>query len=210
MSQSLTAATISVTSKLVVAALADKGFKRKSPHLLRQSQDVVHGIHFQSSQWGTASDGRFTVNLIVTAPALYEGWTGRPLPANPATASHPIQQRIGFCLPPKTDLWWTVNPQTDTESLAQEAAGVIVQNAPAFFALFPNMGAILAHLRETSSLPGLTRQQAALTHAHLAHLAGASGEAENLLSVALALATNSLFKSTVQEFANRVGISIPQ
>jgi len=210
MPQSLTATTIGVTSKLVCAALEDKGFRRRSPHLLRQSQDVLHGIHFQASQWGTASDGRFTANLIVTAPALYEAWTGKPLPANPATASYPIQQRIGFCLPRKTDFWWTVDRQTDTESLAQEAAAVIEHHATAFFALFPNMSAILTHLRETGTLPGLTRQQAALAHAHLAHLAGASGEAENLLSGVLALATNSPFKSTVRDFANRVGIAVAQ
>lgn len=208
MAPSLTAKTINATSKLVSAALASQGFKRKGQHLVRPSQDVLHGIHFQSSQWGTASEGRFTVNLVVTAPALYEAWTGKAPPTNPATASYPIQQRIGFCLQSRTDMWWTIGPETNTESLAHEAAAVIAQHSPDFLATFPNMQAILAQLRQTGNLPGLTQVQAALVHAYLAQRVGASSEAKALLLAALESAKNSPFKATIRSFAHRAGIPI--
>lgn len=209
MTESLTATAIAATSKLALAALAARGFKRKSPHLLRHSQDVLHCIHFQSSKWGTASDGQFTVNLVVTAPALYEAWTGRALPANPATASYPIQERIGLCLPTRADTWWTVGPQTSIESLAEEVAAVIAHHGPAFFARFPNMQAILAHVRETNSLPGLTRAQAVLVHACLAQLAGARDEAQALVLAELKAAETAPFRNAIRSFASRAGIAVP-
>jgi hypothetical protein len=210
MTQSLTVTTIAATSKLVLAALAAHGFKRKSPHLFRHSQDVLHCIHFQSSKWGTSSDGQFTVNLVVTAPALYETWTGHALPANPATASYPIQARIGSCLPTRADTWWTVGPQSSAEVLAGEVSAVIAHHAPAFFSQFPNMQAILSHVRETNGLPGLTRAQAALVRAYLAQLAGEGDEAQALVLAELKAAETSPFRNTIRSFAIRAGIALPQ
>jgi hypothetical protein len=94
--------------------------------------------------------------------------------------------------------------------LAEEVAAIIEHHAPAFFAGFPNTQAILAYLRETNGLPGLTREQAALVHAYLAQLAGASDEAQALVLAALKSAGTSPFKVTLRSFANRAGITIPQ
>jgi Domain of unknown function (DUF4304) len=210
MAQSLTASAIGAASKAALAALTHEGFKRRAPHLFRRSHDVLHCIHFQSSKWGTASEGQFTVNLVVTWVSVFEAWTGKPLPANPATASYPIQQRIGHCLPNKLDKWWSVGGDTDPEVLAQEVGMVIAQLAPGFFEPFSSTLDVLVRVRDTKALPGLTRAQAALVHAHLAHVAGSGHEAEDILAAELKLAANSPFKSSIRSFAQRAGINLRQ
>jgi hypothetical protein len=208
MPQSLTSLAIAATSRVTQTLLAREGFKRKSVHLLRESSDVLHCIHFQSSKWGTARDGQFTMNFVVTWPSIYEAWTGKPLPANAATATYPIQNRIGSCLPERTDVWWTVDDQTDADALAQEVAGTVARTAPAFFARFSSTEMVLASLREHGGLPGLTAAQAHLVHAFLAKSAGRAAEAEQTLAAALAIAGSSPFKNTIRSFAQRAGIAL--
>lgn len=207
MPQSLTVVAIAASSKATQTLLAADGFKRKSNHLLRASADVLHCIHFQSSKWGTGQDGRFTVNFVVTWPSIYEAWTGKQLPTNAATASYPIWNRIGSCLPERTDVWWTVNDETNVESVAKQVANSVAEAAPAFFSRFSTTEMVLANLRDQCSLPGLTRAQACLVHAHLAQRYGCVPEAEQSLAAAMDLAGNSPFKSTVRSFAQRAGIA---
>jgi hypothetical protein len=206
--QSLTSVVIAASSKATQTLLAAEGFRRKSVHLLRASSDVLHCVHFQSSKWGTAQDGQFTVNFVVTWPSIYEAWTGKPLPANAATAAYPIQNRIGSCLPERTDVWWTVNDQTDAEAVAQKVASTVAETAPSFFARFSTTAMVLACLREHGGLPGLTQAQACLVHAFLAKSFGCESEAEQTLAVALANAGSSPFKSTIRSFAQRADIAL--
>lgn len=191
-------------------ALAAHGFKRKSPHLLRECSDVLQCVHFQSSQWGTATEGRFTVNLVVTSSGIYEAWTGCSLPANPATASYPIQQRIGSCLPEKKDTWWTIDSEIDLDALAGQVAAIVALHAPAFFAQFTSTQAMLSSLRVSGSLPGLTRAQAALVHAYLAQVNGSAEEAQSIICTELRATSNSPFKNTILSFAERAHIQLPQ
>jgi hypothetical protein len=210
MPQTLTSRAIAETSKVAQKELASEGFKRKSVHLLRESFDVLHCIHFQSSKWGTSEEGQFTVNFVVTWSSIYEAWTGKALPTNPATASYPIQCRIGSCLPARTDVWWTVSLQTDLDAAAQEVGNKVAQIAPAFFSRYPSTEAILTSIRVNGSLPGLTEAQACLVHAHLEQSAGRSVEAERTIATIWAEAGNSPFKSTIRSFAARANIPLPR
>jgi hypothetical protein len=209
MPQSLTSAAIAQTSKAAHKLLVSEGFGRKAAHLLRRSSDVLHCVHFQSSRWGTADDGQFTVNFVVTWPAIYEAWIGRPLPTNPATASFPIQTRIGSCLPARADVWWKVTAQTDPLAIASEVGNAIAQTALPFFARFPTSESVLLELRHTGSLPGLTDLQSGVVHAFLAHRAGNLAEATDAIAKVWSKAGNSLFRAAVRTFAQRTNIALP-
>jgi Domain of unknown function (DUF4304) len=206
MAISLTAVAISKASTAAVNALGPAGFKRRSPHLLRQTGNVWHCIHFQSGKWGTATDGQFTVNLVVTWQQIFEAWTGKPLPSNPATASYPIQQRIGYCLPSQQDIWWSVDASTDTDVLAAEVANTIAQVAPKFFAPLSTTEGVLSQVRNGRSMPGLTPAQASLVRAHLENAAGNRDEAKAILMQELKSAPNTVFKSSIRSFGQRSGI----
>src|SRR5678816_2724353 len=98
MSKSITQEAIKAASRETAKRLAAAGFKRKGFHLHRKAGELFHAIQFQASRWGSTAEGKFTVNLIVTSPDLYEAWIG-PFPLNPASALFPIQMRIGSLMP---------------------------------------------------------------------------------------------------------------
>ena len=147
--------------------LRPAGFRRQGNHLRRSSADLFHGLHFQASKWSTRLEGKFTINLVVTAPFLYQGWIGKPLPANPATALFPVQQRIGFLLPDSRDHWWTVTSGDPIAELAEEVTHALVRYALPFFDEFGSSSALLDRLRHGRGLPDLPRR-IWLVHAMLA------------------------------------------
>jgi hypothetical protein len=186
------------------------GFRRQGHHLHRSFNDVIHGIHFQTSRWSTAPLGEFTVNLSVTADSLYRYWTGHPLPSNPATATFPINQRIGSLMPERLDRWWKVNTHTDIDALCREVSDALVTYGLPFFDTFPSLESILEGLRKGSSFPGMMGYQgpATLIHAMLAKDSGHEDEAERKICQALEDAGTSLFRETVLLVAHRLSISV--
>lgn len=209
MPPSYTTQAIAATSRATLSLLSEQGFKRRAVHLLRQSEDVLHCIHFQASRWGSSNEGQFTANLVVTWQAAYETWTGNQFPANPATAAYPIQLRIGLCLPERCDTWWPVNADTKPDSLATEVSSVIAEHAPLFFARFSSTHTVLENLRECGSLPGLTRKHARLVHAQLAQSTGSIEEAKEILTSEWQAAAKSPFQATIRSFARRIGLELP-
>jgi hypothetical protein len=185
--------------------LRQTGFRRQGNHLHRPSADLFHGIHFQAGKWATRSEGKFTINLVVTAPFLYQGWTGKPLPANPATALFPVQQRIGFLLPERRDHWWTVTVGDPIDELADDVTQGLLRYALPFFDEFHASSVLLERLRQERGLPGLSEPRAWLVHAILAQYFDAGDEARTLLQRALEYAGTSPFRATVVTIANRLG-----
>ena len=182
------------------------GFRRQGVHLHRAAADLHHGIHFQASKWGTRSEGRFTMNLVVTAPFVYEAWTGRPFPANPATAFFPIQMRIGFLMPAGTDHWWDVTDAPPGEAMLAEVIDALTKFGVPFLDGFPSSLTLLQRLRAGERLPGVLGQQPPLVHAILAHHHGAIDEARALLDGALDRAGSSPSQATVRTLARRLGL----
>jgi hypothetical protein len=204
-SRSVTRAAIAEVSRYAHSErLKAAGFRRTGAHMYRSSDDLFHGIHFQGSQWGTADEGRFTVNLVVTSPALYEGWTGKSLPSNPATALFPVVERIGSLMPDNKDHWWRVSTSTDVPALAEEVLRALTQHALPFFAAYPDSVAILQRLRAIGVLPGVTRAQSPIVHAIIAKAKGLPAEAATQIQRALVVAGDSPFRTTVKLIARRL------
>ena len=103
---------------------------------------------------GICTSGSFTVNLVVTSPFMYSIWTGRPFPANPASALFPVTMRIGLLMPSRTDHWWHVEEATDVTTVARQTADAIVEYGLPFFDGFRTVEAMLTRLREGKALPG--------------------------------------------------------
>lgn len=182
---STTRTAVRLASKACGSQLRPLGFRRQSNHLHRSLGGLFHAVHFQTSQWGDASSGSFTVNLAVAIPFVHDIWTGGAFPANPASALFPITQRIGFLMPPGRDQWWTVDNETDLEALAAEVASDVLLFGLPFFAPFKNVDAVVAMARSGAGLPGLTEPQFHVVHAILAAGAGEMAEAERKLRASL-------------------------
>lgn len=207
MSHSVTTPAIAAISKAsYLSALKSEGFARRGNHMFRQSHDLFHGIHFQGSQWGSRDEGKFTINLVVTSGALYQFWTGKPLPSNPASALFPIQRRIGGLMPQHQDHWWSVDNSTDIEALGHEVTQAITSFALPFFTEYPESSALLYRLRQGAGLPGITTAQCPLLHAMLAQIVGLPDEAAAQIHKAFDDAGSSPFKGTVTLIGQRIGV----
>jgi hypothetical protein len=209
MSKSVTIRAIQATSKAAAdVGLTDAGFRRQGNHLHRLVDGVFHAINFQGSQWGSASSGSFTVNLVVTSPFLHTTWTGRPFPSNPASSLFPLRSRIGRLMPSRRDHWWEVDDRTIVDTLAQEAATEIIQYGLPFFEPFKSTKSMLVSLREGKELPCLSAAHLPLIHAILAVEAGAGAEARGVLERALVGAGASPFRETIQAIGERLGVLV--
>ncbi len=207
MTKSNTASAIAYVSKFAYAnGLKAEGFKRMGNHFVKPSADLFHGINFQASQWGSMDEGSFTINLVVTSAAVYELWTEKPLPRNPASALFPMQHRIGSLMPQRRDHWWTVSAKTDLDALAREVTEVLTVNGLPFFAEYPDSKALLDRLRAGKALPGLSEGQCALVHAMLAHILGLDDEAAVQIQNLLAETDVFGFRTNVLRVAKRIGV----
>jgi Domain of unknown function (DUF4304) len=206
-SESVTASAIAASSKYAYSkALKSLGFKRGGHHMYRLSEDLFHGIHFQASQWGSSMEGQFTINLVVTSAMLYEAWTGKPLPRNPASALFPIQQRIGTLMPGHQDHWWSVSASTDIPAIEREVLQALTEHALPFFTEYPDCKTLLNRLRQNKGLPGLTSAQFPLIHAMLANGLGYPDEASTQIQRALSDVGASPFRATVMRVGHQIGV----
>jgi len=172
-------------SRCAQASLKSAGYRRSGNHLYRQSDDLVHALHFQGSQWGTATEGQFTINLLVISRAVHEACLTRRFPANPATAFPLAQCRIGFAYG-NHDVWWSVSDQTDIAELSDNVVGTVANFGLAFFESYTSELAVLSQLRTNSAIPGLMPVWRPLVHAVLAERHGFRDEAESVIGSAIA------------------------
>ena len=196
-------------SREIAKRLASTGFKRKGLHLYRKAGELFHAIQFQASRWGTAAEGKFTINLIVTSPGLYEEWIQRPFPVNPASALFPIQRRIGSLMPQRGDYWWTVAADTDISSLAREVADTVESCATEFFTSYESDESLLSQLRQ-GKCPGCTAPLAAVVHALVANNLGYKAEALEACKTALSKSEVPGFSQRVISLAQKLGLQLPE
>ena len=193
-------------SRGVGSVLLPLGFRRRAPNYFRASGSLYHCIHFQGSQWGSADHGKFTINLAVTSADLYAAYTGKPLPANPATALWPLQERIGFLLPRRLDHWWSVDADTDLAALTEEVASALSSVVPGFFARFADADALFQVFTSGVSAPGLILSHRPIVLAALLAARGEHEQAAICLREAQERCTISEFRGTYAQVAARLGL----
>ena len=205
---SVTVAAIKEISAAVHRQVAELGWRRKAPHLVRESAGVIHGIHFQASQFGSADRGTFTINLVVTEARIYEAWIRRPLPANPATALYPVQQRIGRMSQSARDHWWDVSATTDLSVVQRDVLDLLSIAERDFFVQFRSLEDMLERLRQQGTLPGLHGRQGGVARGLIAAVLGYTAEAETVLRQEVASSTVPGFTYNIREAAKHVGIHV--
>lgn len=174
--------------------------------MFRMSNDLIHGIHFQASTWGSKDEGRFTINLVVTSRAIFEIWTGKSLPSNPACALLPIRRRIGELMPQNGDLWWDVDNSTDIGALADEVTKTIVSFALPYFSEYPDSVTLLSQLRQGVQIPGIPATWCTLLRAITAKVVGLPDEATDQILKALDDAESPSSRATVERIGQRIGV----
>lgn len=188
--------------------MKELGWKRKQPHLYKQSADLFYGCNFQASQWGSATSGKFTINLVVTWPSVYSAWTSKKFPKNPGTAIFPIQVRIGMVKPGGLDKWWEVSEESNLVTIADQVSTTLRNEAHIFFEKYPNQGTILQHLREGIVIPGIIEPHRPLIHAIMADEIGKQSEAKAQINNTFKKASGTPFQKTVMLIEGRIGIHI--
>jgi len=84
-------------------------------------------IDFQASQFSSAEELSFTVNLAVGIARLRQEpltWDDGKRPSEPRCQ---VRQRIGFLFPENLDRWWSITEDTDTEEVGHEITRILIQ-----------------------------------------------------------------------------------
>lgn len=101
--------------------LKAEGF-RKAARTFRHTDtsDATKIVNIQASQWGTAEDGQFTINLGVYFPVVAVLHDIYPERDSPRACDCLVQERIGSLMPIGQDFWWQVTSTSNIEQLADE------------------------------------------------------------------------------------------
>ena len=207
---SITRRAISEISEGPCRAILDPlGFRRSAPHFWRLVDGLSQCVNFQSSAWGSRQAGRFTINLGVSSPALFEAFIGRSFPKVPAAALWPVSARIGFVMPTQRDLWWEVDESTDIAKLGAEVADTLHDYAvPWLQSLATRKELVHAFEDRSASLGGVFSAQVPLVLAIFAAEDGDSTRARSILGSALDDSRGKPFEKTVRRVADRLAIAL--
>jgi hypothetical protein len=148
------------------------------------------------------------VNLGVSSPALFRAFTGRDFPKNPASILWPMNVRIGSLMPDRCDMWWSVDDQTELESLGAEVSTAITGHAVPFLERFRTAHDFNTAILNNELVPGLTTAQATLVRATLASQLGAINQARTLLNAALNQYRGKPFEATVRLVAKELALEL--
>jgi hypothetical protein len=110
---------------VIAMALAPRlkadGYARKGRTWRRRSGDGMLVVNIQGSRFNADEDGRFTMNLGVSLPALHRLLAQRDPPAAPTEYQCDLRARIGEVIG-QGDHWWRLDGTTDTTALGMEIA----------------------------------------------------------------------------------------
>jgi hypothetical protein len=191
------------------AVLSPFGFRRSAPNYWRLVDGLSQCVNFQASTWGSQEAGRFTINLGISSPALYEGFIGRKFPKVPAAALWPVRARIGFVMQEPRDLWWEVNDTTDLAKLGHQVADTLQNYAVPWFQSLATRKALIDAFEHRRALPGgVFPAQIPLVLAILAAEDGDSGRARSILGSALEEWRGQPFEETVRRVAERLTVTL--
>jgi hypothetical protein len=107
-------------------------FRKIGLHFFHSSTDATCHISFQSSQWNSADQTRFTVNLWTYLPAI-------AIARGDIVIEDPAKRRFGHCgirlgylMPGPADRWWEISSPADVPKTAEEVRSAIEQYAIPF------------------------------------------------------------------------------
>ena len=109
--------------------LKSLGFHKKGHHFFRTSGEATCHVSFQSSQWNSPDQSRFTLNLWTYLPAL-------AIANGEILIVEPVKQRFGHCgtrighlLPKQEDHWWQIGDSSEVPQRADEVRSAVEKYA---------------------------------------------------------------------------------
>jgi hypothetical protein len=102
----------------IAPLLRERGFRKRRNRFRRVVDGSWQVIDFQASQFGSRNDVQFTINL----------WVGVPDLGGDDADDQQIGERIGPVMLIE-DHWWSLEGDTDVESLAEELRAVVTEHA---------------------------------------------------------------------------------
>ena len=186
--------------------LVSNGFVRRSPHYFRKIENVYQIFNFQCSQWGSGESGSFTVNLSVTTPTLFSGFTGKNFPKNPTSVSWPISERIGN-LVDNRDTWWSINNSTEPELITDQLINSYIPKALKFFETYKTIELIEQALNKTKEygvIPGIFPAQIPIALALIAYEHDNHHLASKYIETAYTESSGTPFVKTIDAVCNRL------
>jgi hypothetical protein len=110
-----------------------RGFRARGFTFHRRVADNFGIVQLQKSQYSTATNVDFTINLGVFSGRVQQTLSNimwmpevRDVPTEPACH---LRQRVGFLLPERRDTWWSVREDEDTAELGAAIRLVLEQHA---------------------------------------------------------------------------------
>lgn len=103
------------------------GFKKTGHYFRRPLAQCTQVVNVQASNWSTAKELQFTVNMGVFYPEVlalgpFDGW--KPSPSGPPEHKCQLRARLGQFMPGGEDKWWTIHAVDDAGPVANELRDV--------------------------------------------------------------------------------------
>lgn len=193
-----------LVAEYVDPILAAAGFRKRGMVWNRKCSGVVHVLDIQLSQWNTAEEVSFTINLGVWIEAVWRACYDKSPPAWITPTKCWPALRIGQLLDGK-DKWWSVNSSRATAAVGAELRDVVANTCLPFLDRLDSCAAVLAAAEED---PRLRRHaQERLYHAILKHLVGLRDEARTALNDLVAETRNAAWREWMLDVAERLASS---
>ena len=110
------------------ALMKAKGFKKKARNFYKELDGGVFLlVNVQGSMYNDNQDARYTVNLGVFFPEIYELVGFGNVAKVPSVPDCSISKRIGHLKPEKTDYWWQLTPASNLQQLATNLSASVEQ-----------------------------------------------------------------------------------
>lgn len=147
------APTLADIHKLIGPELIDKGFERRGNIYRKFATESVGLIDFQKSSSSSCSLLKFTVNIGVVLERL--SLEDHFDPRRTKICDAHVRRRLGYFFDEKTDIWWTLQSQNDSEEICATIADVLVQRAIPAISKYMNVQEVI-DLWKGGCAPGLT------------------------------------------------------
>lgn len=110
------------------ALMKSHGFKKKARNFYKELDGGVFLlVNVQGSMYNDNQDARYTVNLGVFFPQIYEMVGFGNVGAIPSIPDCSISKRIGHLKTERTDYWWQLTPSSNLQQLASDLSSSVEQ-----------------------------------------------------------------------------------
>ncbi|WPL18265.1 hypothetical protein Thiowin_03331 [Thiorhodovibrio winogradskyi] len=110
------------------ALMKANGFKKNARNFYKELEGGVFLlVNVQGSMYNDNQDARYTVNLGVFFPEIYEMVGFGNVGSVPSIPDCSVSKRIGQLKPERTDYWWQLTPASDFNQLAADLSESVEQ-----------------------------------------------------------------------------------